>query len=51
MRILRPDRKAVHDFNYPADMAEGMELFVWISCERSGRQAKLHFRRELRPAH
>lgn len=28
--------KAAHEFNYPADMAEGMQLFVWIPCERCG---------------
>lgn len=43
--------KSSHDFNYPADLAEGMQLFVWISCERCGRDAKLHFRRELKSAH
>jgi hypothetical protein len=27
-----------------------MQLFVWIPCEQCGRQAKLHMRRESRPA-
>jgi hypothetical protein len=45
------DNKAAHDFSYPADIAEGMQLFVWIWCERCGRQAKLHIRREMKPAH
>lgn len=44
-RIERP----THDFNYPADMAEEMELFVRIPCEQCGRLAKLHMRRELKP--
>jgi hypothetical protein len=43
--------KAAHDFNYPAEMAAGMQLFVWPLCELCGRQAKLHIRRELKPAH
>lgn len=43
--------KAAHDFNYPADIAGEMEFFVWMPCEHCGRQAKLHFRRELKPAH
>lgn len=43
--------KAAHDFNYPADMAEGMQLFVRISCEQCGRPAKLHMQREIKPAH
>jgi hypothetical protein len=43
--------KPVHEFEYPADLAEGMQLFVWYPCERCGRQAKLHFRREFKPAH
>lgn len=43
--------KATHDFHYPADMASDMEFFVLTPCERCGRQAKLHFRRELKRAH
>ena len=43
--------KAAHDFNYPGDIAAGMQLFVWIPCERRGRQAKLHLEREVKPAH
>jgi hypothetical protein len=43
--------KAAHDFNYPADIAAGMQPFVWIPCERCGRQAKLHLQRELKPSH
>lgn len=37
--------QAAHEFNYPADMADCMELFEWLPCEQCGRQAKLHFRR------
>jgi hypothetical protein len=36
---------------YGADLAEGMELFVRLPCERCGRLAKLHMRREIKPAH
>ena len=43
--------KQTHDFNYPADMAEGMQLFVWRPCEKCGRLAKLHLQREVMPAH
>ena len=43
--------KPGHDFHYPADMASEMEFFVWMPCERCGRMAKLHLRRELKPAH
>lgn len=35
--------KPPHDFNYPADMTEDMQLFAWLPCERCGRLAKLHF--------
>jgi hypothetical protein len=43
--------KPAHEFEYPADLAEGTQLFVWYPCERCGRQAKLHIRREIKPAH
>lgn len=43
-RIDKPD----HEFNYPADMAAEIEFFVWMPCERCGRQAKLHLRSELK---
>jgi hypothetical protein len=43
--------KPAHDFDYPKDLAEGMQLFVWYPCERCGRQAKLYMRREIKPAH
>ena len=43
--------KAGYEFNHPADMAADMQLFVWIPCEQCGRQAKLHLRREVKPAH
>jgi hypothetical protein len=43
--------KSAHDFNYPADVAEGMQLFVWLPCERCGQQAKLHLKRQVKPAH
>jgi hypothetical protein len=43
--------KAAQDFNLPDDVATDMELWVWFPCERCGRDAKLHFRRELKPAH
>lgn len=43
--------KPAHEFSYPEDMAEGMELFVCIPCEQCGRMAKLHLRREVKPAH
>jgi hypothetical protein len=26
--------KPAHEFNYPADIAGGMQLFVWIPCEQ-----------------
>jgi hypothetical protein len=42
--------KPAHEFNYPEDMAEDASLFVWMPCERYG-QAKLHMRREVKPAH
>ena len=42
--------KAAQDFNLD-DVATDMELWVWFPCERCGRGAKLHFRRELKPAH
>ena len=29
--------KAAQDFNYPADMAEDTEFFVWLACDRCGR--------------
>ena len=41
--------KEVREVNYPANLAEG-ELFVWSPCERCGRQAKLHLKREVKPA-
>lgn len=40
-----------HEFNYPDDVAQGMQLFAWIPCERCGRPAKLHLKREVKPAH
>jgi hypothetical protein len=40
--------KSAHEFNYPADIAGGMRLFVWIPCEQCGPPAKLHIRRELK---
>jgi hypothetical protein len=40
-----------HEFNYPEDMAEDASLFVWLPCERCGRQARLHLKREAKPAH
>jgi hypothetical protein len=43
--------KAAHEFNYPGDLADGMELFVWIPCEQCGRMAKLHMKREIKAAH
>jgi len=43
--------KPAHEFNYPADIAEGMQLFVWIPCEQCGRMAKLHLQREIKPPH
>jgi hypothetical protein len=43
--------KAAHDFHYPADVATDAELWVWFACEQCGRQAKLYFRREIKPAH
>ena len=47
-RIDKPDC----EFNYPADTAADDEhLMVWLPCERCGRRAKLHMRRELKPAH
>jgi hypothetical protein len=42
--------KRAHEFTYPADLGEGMQLFVWQSCDQCGRQAKLHMRREVKPA-
>ncbi len=43
--------KPAYEFNYPADLATDIRLWVWITCEKCGRQAKLHIRRELKPAH
>jgi len=43
--------KPAHEFNYPEDMAEDASLFVWMPCERCGGKAKLHMRREVKPAH
>lgn len=43
--------KPAYEFNYPADLAADTHLWVWIPCEKCGRQAKLHIRRELKPAH
>jgi hypothetical protein len=43
--------KAAHDLSYLADIAEEMQLLVWLPCERCGRLAKLHMKREIRPAH
>ena len=43
--------KVAQDFNLPDDVATDMELWVWFPCDRCGRDAKLHFRRELKPAH
>lgn len=43
--------KPAHEFDYPADVAEGMQLFLWIPCEQCGRPAKLHLKREVKPAH
>ena len=39
--------QTTHEFNYPADMAEDMQLFMSMPCERCGRQAKLHMKRAL----
>jgi len=36
--------KSAHEFNYPADMAEDMQLFMSMP-----RQAKLHMKREIKP--
>jgi hypothetical protein len=43
--------KLAHEFNYPADLVEGMQLFVWQPCERCGRPAKLHVRRDSKSTH
>jgi uncharacterized Zn finger protein len=43
--------KTAHEFNYPADIAEGMQLSVWTRCDRCGRHARMHLRRELKPGH
>ena len=43
--------KPAYEFEYPKDLAEGAQLFVWYPCERCGRQAKLYMRREFKPAH
>jgi hypothetical protein len=45
MRFLLKERR------YSEDTAEDASLFVWMPCERCGRQAKLHIRREIKPAH
>jgi len=44
-RIDQPD----YEFN-PDDMAEGQHLVAWIPCEQCGRRAKLHMKRETKPA-
>lgn len=44
----RVDQQA-QDFNYPADMAPDTDLWVLVPCERCGRKAKLHLKRELKP--
>jgi hypothetical protein len=31
--------KPAIEFNYPAHMAEDMQLFVWMPCERCGRRS------------
>ena len=41
--------KSAHEFNYPADMAEDMQLFMSMPCDRCGRPAKLHMKREIKP--
>lgn len=43
--------KAAHEFNYPAELAEEMELCVGLPCEQCGQQAKLHLQREIKRAH
>ena len=43
--------KPAYEFNYPADLTVDTHLWLWITCEKCGRQAKLHIRRELKPAH
>jgi hypothetical protein len=43
--------KPVHEFTFPADLAEGAQQFVWYPCERCGQRAKLYMRREFKPAH
>ena len=43
--------KPAYEFNYPAELAADTHLWLWITCEKCGRQAKLHIRRELKPAH
>lgn len=43
--------KPAHEFDYPADVAQGTQLFVWIPCERCRLPAKLHLKREVKPAH
>jgi hypothetical protein len=50
-RRIRVFDKPAHEFNYPEDLAEDAHLFVWLPCERCERQAKLHLRREVKPAH
>jgi hypothetical protein len=43
--------KLSNEFNYPADLADGMQLFVWQPCDQCGRPAKLQMRREIELAH
>jgi hypothetical protein len=43
--------KLANEFTFPADLADGLQLFVWHPCERCGQPAKLHMKRELKPAH
>jgi len=48
VRILQANLQSYH-FNYPADVASDMQLFVWLPCEKCGRLARLHLQRELKP--
>ena len=43
-------QKASHDFSYPADTFEELRVVIRVSCEKCGGQAKLHLKRELKPA-
>ncbi len=39
-----------YEFSFPDDLAEDEHLWVWVACQRCGRDAKLHMRREVKPA-